>query len=181
MYSIRLLLYPSYDSGLVIIGFAAEFVKHDFHFAGDKEKRDIYKLTLERGDRKHTFMFGQSLANSGIKIVNRNTGKTFKTFDLRDAKYLKNGKFDIMRFKFACGWQFASCDIIVKPVEPTEYDLLATLTKYDVGTLEDFCSEFGYDVDSKSAEKTYNAVCEEYLKVCAIFSPTEMEELQEIQ
>ena len=28
---------------------------------------------------------------------------------------------------------------------PTEYDVLACLTKYDPGNYEDFCSEFGYE------------------------------------
>jgi len=40
------------------------FLKNDFHFAGDKERRDIYKITLKRGDRKFSFNFGQSIFNS---------------------------------------------------------------------------------------------------------------------
>ncbi len=35
-------------------------------------------------------------------------------------------------------------DIIV---HPTAYDILACLTKYEVGTFDDFCSNFGYDTD----------------------------------
>ena len=43
-----------------------EFLKNDFHFQGDKHKRDIYKITLKRGQREYSFDFGQSLNNSGF-------------------------------------------------------------------------------------------------------------------
>lgn len=68
-----------------------------------------------------------------------------------------------------------------KGVAPSAYDVLACLTKYEPGTFEDFCSEFGYDTDSKRAEKTYNAVRDEYLNVSRLFNEDEMEMLREIQ
>lgn len=64
--------------------------------------------------------------------------------------------------------------------KPKPYDVLACLTKYDPGSFENFCSEFGYNTDSKRAEKTYHVVVEEWTKVKAFFSPAEIEELQEI-
>lgn len=63
---------------------------------------------------------------------------------------------------------------------PSAYDLLTCLTKYDPGTFEDFCSEFGYDSDSRKAEKTYKAVVRDWHKVNKFFTPEEIEELQEI-
>ena len=63
---------------------------------------------------------------------------------------------------------------------PTAYDVLACLQKYDVGSFEDFCWEFGYNIDSRSAEKTYKAVCKEYEKLCTIFSDEEMELMRDI-
>jgi len=41
-----------------------EYLKNDFHFEGDKSKRDIYRCTLSRGARSYTFNFGQSIADS---------------------------------------------------------------------------------------------------------------------
>ena len=41
---------------------------------------------------------------------------------------------------------------------PTAYDLLTCITKSGPGSFEDFCSEFGYDNDSRSAEKTWKSV-----------------------
>jgi hypothetical protein len=156
------------------------FLKHDKYFSDDKDTRDIYEITLKRGERKYTFTFGQSLNKSGIKIVNQNTSKTMRTF-APSKRFEKNGKFNLMLFKYGCGWQFASCDIVVQPKAPTAYDILACLTKHNPGTFEDFCSEFGYDTDSRRAEKTYNAVKDEYLNLCALFNGNEMEELAEIQ
>ena len=69
-----------------------------------------------------------------------------------------------------------------KPVPKiSAYDLLACLTKYDPGTFENFCSDFGYDTDSRKAESTYHAVQKEYQKVSRFFTDAELVELQEIQ
>jgi hypothetical protein len=64
--------------------------------------------------------------------------------------------------------------------EPCMYDILACLQKYDVGSFEDFCSEFGYNEDSRTAERTYKAVCKEYAAVCRLFTTEQIEQLQEI-
>jgi len=42
-----------------------EYHSHDYHFEGDKDKRDIYNVILKRGNREYAFKFGQSLADSG--------------------------------------------------------------------------------------------------------------------
>lgn len=67
--------------------------------------------------------------------------------------------------------------------EPTLYDILTSLTKYDPETFEDFCSNYGYDQDSRKAEKTYKAVCKEWNAVSRLFADlTELQwdELREI-
>ena len=62
---------------------------------------------------------------------------------------------------------------------PDLYDVFSCLTKYDPGSFEDFCSEYGYDQDSRTAERTYKAVCKEFAAVDQLFSDI-IEELQEI-
>lgn len=64
--------------------------------------------------------------------------------------------------------------------EPTMYDVLTCLTKYDPGTFENFCSDYGYDTDSRKAYSTYQAVCDEWVAVERLFGDI-IEELQEIQ
>ena len=64
--------------------------------------------------------------------------------------------------------------------EPSLYDVLTCLQKYDVGTFQNFCGDFGYDTDNRSAERIYKAVCKEFANVERLFSDI-IEELQEIQ
>lgn len=151
-----------------------KFLKNDYHFQDDKEKRDIYEITLSRGSRKYIFNFGQSLANSGFYV------KQGKKITHIDRKHL-NSK-DLWAFiKYKSGIQFDSkIDTIHKPTPPNEYDILACLTKYNPDTLENFCSEFGYNPDSKKDNKIYEAVRDEYLIVIGLFNDAEMRELQEI-
>lgn len=66
-----------------------------------------------------------------------------------------------------------------KKKKPTNYDILACIQKYDPGTFEDFCCEFGYDTDSRKALEIYLAVQQEYTKVNRLFRDV-IDELQEI-
>lgn len=108
------------------------YLKHDYHFADDKETRDIYRFTIRRNGRSYSANFGTSLNDT-------RTGTA-----------------------------------------PTAYDILSCLTKYEVGTFEDFCSDFGYDEDSRKVEITYKAVLKEFAGVERVFGDV-LEELQEIQ
>ena len=65
-------------------------------------------------------------------------------------------------------------------LKTTEYDVLPCLTAYDPGTHEDFCADFGYDTDSIRGLKTYLAVQKEYHELCRIFTPEQLEAIQEI-
>jgi hypothetical protein len=70
------------------------------------------------------------------------------------------------------------------------YDVLACLTKYDPGTLEDFCNEYGYSVDGGSVvsaqmqidsiKQVYGGVCKEWREVRDFFTDAELEQLSEI-
>lgn len=163
--------------------FSAKFDKNDFHFVGDKERRDIYDVTFKRGARSFTLKFGQSIINSGIRI-GANTDRHGARFVVNDwQKYVKNGKFDRIKLILsgAVPYTLGTRDKVFLPVAPTAYDVLASLTKYDPGTYEDFCSDFGYNTDSHTAEKTYTAVCKEWIDVCRLWSDDEIEQMQEIQ
>ena len=63
---------------------------------------------------------------------------------------------------------------------PTAYDLLACLQKSDPGSFENFCPEFGYDSDSRTAERTYKAVKEEFQGLERLFTDDEIQALQAI-
>jgi hypothetical protein len=157
-----------------------EYLRHGKHFEDDKENRDIYECTLKRGDRQYMFEFGQSLNGSGFFYMR---GKRRTEIDRKYllAEYKKNLMHHIGIESARDFNPSNKSDYIHYPKEPNAYDIFACMQKYDIGTFEDFCTEFGYDTDSKKAEKIYKAVEHEYIKLCSLFSPEEMEELQEIQ
>lgn len=64
--------------------------------------------------------------------------------------------------------------------QPTTYDLLCCLTKYEIDTFEDFCAEYGYNPDSINALKTFKAVKREFNGVNRLFGDI-LPQLQEIQ
>jgi len=64
---------------------------------------------------------------------------------------------------------------------PTAYGVLATIEKNDPGDFAEFCSNYGYDEDSKKAHKTYKAVVKQWEKAERFFTPEEIEELYDIQ
>jgi len=69
--------------------------------------------------------------------------------------------------------------ILAGAEKPGLYDVLSCLTKYDPESFSNFCSEFGYDEDSRTAERIYKAVCKEWQSVDRLFSDC-ITELQEI-
>lgn len=85
---------------------------------------------------------------------------------------LKNNRH---RYRFLFGQSIAN-----QGQHPTAYDVLASITKYDVGSFENFCGDFGYDADSRKAYKTYKAVLKEWKNVELLFTPEQLEQLQEI-
>lgn len=133
----------------------AEFIKCGFHFDGDTHARDIYKCRFKGVKRSFSVTFGQSV------------NKTFKPKNVWDTKK----KRYVMAVKTAQD----------HGTPPTAYHVLTCLTKSDPGTFEDFCSVFGYDTDSRRAEKTYKSVVQEWAKVSEFFTEDEIEQLQEIQ
>ncbi len=109
---------------------------------------------------------------------------TFKTHDFyfqedketRDI-YTIVLKNKLHRYRFNFGQSIAASE---KGEQPTAYGVLACLTKYEVSTFDDFCSDYGYDNDSRSAYKTYKAVKKEWENVKRLFTPEQIELLQEI-
>ena len=148
-----------------------EFLKNDYHFDGDKDKRDIYTCTLKRGSRKYKFNFGQSIANS----------QQYEDTQKKGCTYTMNGNAITGNYKVLDIAKYSSWLKLKKGTAPTAYDILACLTKYDPYTFEDFCSEYGYDTDSRRAKKTYKAVQKEYNSLAAMYSDLEMELMAEIQ
>lgn len=66
---------------------------------------------------------------------------------------------------------------------PSFYDILACVASdshYDMA-FEEWCSELGYDTDSRKAYATWERCREFAKKICAFFTADELEALREIQ
>lgn len=81
------------------------------------------------------------------------------------------------RFRFTFGQSIKN-----EGTMPTAYDVLSVLNKYDIGTYENFCDEFGYSTDSRKARAIYKATLREFKNLQRLFpNKNELELLQEIQ
>lgn len=155
--------------------FKAEFVKHDKYFNDDNETRDIYQFTFKRGDREFKGTFGQSLAESCFKVWQKQGIRELNTEGL--------DKTNLKKFLIEVKARFGTLNgLVVKKdfVFPTAYDVLSSLTKYEVEDFKDFCNEYGYNEDSIKALDTYKAVREEWRNVQRLWTDKEIEALQEI-
>lgn len=140
------------------------------YFPGDKDTRDVYDVKIERGNRVWKFEFGNSIADS----------QYYQDLQFSDRKYTLNGGCISGGMKITDTNRYKDYLKLIPGKAPSEYSVLSCLTKYDPGSFENFCSEFGYDEDSKTTERTYNAVVSEWRNVCMIWTDEEIEELREI-
>lgn len=95
-----------------------------------------------------------------------------------DKEYRFVFKMKLKRNKKSYTFTFGQ-SIADKDKTPTMYDILSCIEKYNPECFEDFCSEYGYDTDSRKAYKTYLAVCKEYNAVERLFGDI-LEDLRNI-
>ena len=107
----------------------------------------------------------------------------------RDEVVEKWGQY---RWKYPCKlrrghktYTFPFFDSVVnfkEDTKPSKYDILACLDTYDyIYRLEDFASEFGYDIEDKETKKIYNACMRQSKKLHELFTDEELEMLAEIR
>lgn len=119
----------------------------------EKQKRCLYEITLTSPRGSMIFDFWDSIRNTEIRTM------LFDAYNVQANKELAAKK---------------------KAAVPSVYDVLACLQKCDPGTFENFCSDYGYDDDSRTAMRVYLAVQNEYTQLARLFTPEQMEELAEI-
>lgn len=135
----------------------------------EKERRNLYEITLTTPKGSMIFDFWDSIYNTEISTmdIEEYAKKRFHC----EYKYLTFDDSLICRVEFSENKKLA---------RPSEYDILSCLSKYDPGTFEDFCAEYGYCADSIRALNIYRDVQKEYSQLVRIFTPEQMEMLAEI-
>lgn len=135
----------------------------------EKKHRNFYNVTISSPRGSMSFVFWDSIHNTEISKMTHSeyAKKRFKCqYDYLASTDKAKARKELKEKKAAA--------------KPTEYDILVCLNKHDPGNFEEFCWEFGYDEDSKTAERIYIAVIKEYKQLERIFIPEQMEELREI-
>lgn len=160
-----------------------EFSDYAKHFPDDKEKRFVRNVSLKRGERIYTFKFVgsiQDVLNAVNKdfVSGRDRARTYKIkqFPLRTLWDEQQWESRI-KILMQAPLKYIDRGLIKKP---NAYDILACITKYDPGSFENFCGDFGYDTDSRTAERTYHAVKNAWLNIAALYNDTELDQLGEI-
>lgn len=140
----------------------------------------MYNITIKReGKRNWTFNFWDSIANKKAIELLENNKAIIPLFSKLDGKEILKNVFEYEGLKYDIARREYKKKIEAGDFSPSSYNILACITKYNPGTFSDFCSEYGYDEDSKTAEKTFIAVVNEWNECERMFSDL-MEELQEI-
>ncbi len=153
----------------------------------DQERSYIKKFYFANTEIKPTLVANNEYEQQAIDFLNKTNTQFSLKFNKNDKYFaddkegrniyticLKRGK---IKYEFSFGQSIVNTE---KSIDPKPYDVLAAITKHDVGTFENFCDDFGYDKDSRKAEKIYNACVKEYEAVERLFGDI-LEELQEIQ
>lgn len=144
------------------------------HFNEDEDqnvKRDVYRFTIKTPRCTYSADYGDSIRNTERKAFALQRQPLF-SFDRVEAKKLGFNTTDKEKLRAEL--------ISARNHKPSAYDILACLTKYDPGTFQDFCSDCGYDTDSRKAERTYFAVQQEWESVRKCFTHDQIEQLAEI-
>ena len=137
-------------------------------------KRNKYRFTITTPRGKMSGDFWDSIRNTEITLM------TPEKYCAKHYGWYYNSLMRHEQAKIRRELQEAKAKAV-----PTAYSILACLQKYEVGTMNDFFPEFGYEVHSAddmfTFMNTYNACVKEYRDLCRIFTEEQMEMLREIQ
>jgi hypothetical protein len=130
-----------------------------------------FKITLRRGKAFYSFTYSDSLHGSWRwrRVWSMAKAMPGLPYGLQQKHWPKTSS------------EYTVGDYRLFPYHqtPTMYSILACLTKCDPGTHEEFCMDFGYDIDSRKGLEIYLAVQEEWRNVDRLFHDC-LEELAEI-
>ena len=139
----------------------------------DDKLHCVYDCTIKTPKGSMTVHFYDSAYNTEIRLMNTNKyyeKLTHQNYDFAPV---------LQQFKYQKELKAKQQEAV-----PTKYDILACLQKYEVGSMDDFMQEFGYEIkctkDMTNFINTYNIVIEEYNNLCRIFTPEQMEMLREV-
>jgi hypothetical protein len=138
------------------ITISVKVIGKDFYFQDDKEERIILRIVILRDKKEISFRFGMSIADTELFSENepdrmrRNSFKRYSSVELMGKR--KEVKADLLYYILCC----IACDYSIPD------------------TFKDFCGEFGYNEDSRKAEKLFHDCREQSEKLHTIFKEEEI-------
>lgn len=132
------------------------------YFDDDEQERDVYLIELSRGVRAYRLYYGQSVACSARWRWESDWATT---------------KYEFGPVRPAQGNYQPNID----RRQPSAASVLLCVQTHSPSTFEDFCEEYGYDTDSRNAEKIWRACADQYLALSAMYSPDELEALGRLE
>ena len=142
-----------------------------------------YKGTIDHFPNEDNPKY-KGLRHQWLVCIERGVHKWSFTFTNSIKDYEDSCIFDVCaKHQFGKNYKRLATPIRIKPVAPSEYDVLACITKYDVGDFDDFCAEFGYEFNTEreyiKVKQIYFDIMDEYHSVHRLFNDV-IDELQEI-
>ena len=130
------------------------------YFKDDKDEREVLTVTITRGERTIQFNFGMSINDT-------------------DTLYSKGKSIDPGTYRESIKYNEAIERATAKIFSGLLYSLLCICgSEYHCEkSFSDFCSECGYDEDSRKAEKTHRLCLEQSAKLEKIFTEEEVQAL----
>jgi hypothetical protein len=162
------------------------YLGHRPYFDGEDEQRAVWEITFSREGRKaYTWTFGDSVKDSYV-VHDLNTALmraqpippwVYGSLSFKAALRLGGGTFSVRdQSKVTHSFRLSPAH-----PEPSDYSLLAAVEKYAPDTFDEFCSDYGYDTDSRKALDTYQQVQKQAAAIRRMFTEAELEKLAEIQ
>jgi hypothetical protein len=164
-------------------------------WATDNKHGIKYSITLKRKGQQYTFDFWGSIADrEKIDMAKKaQEGGIYSPAYFAFMDWCKNEASptvpNSIRSKNARGiptdsmgrvWLNNAVDTVKAIIQPKPYYILTCLHPMSADTFEEFCAEFGYDEDSRTAEQTYNACITQDRAMRKMYSSEELEALNEI-
>lgn len=135
----------------------------------DKDKRTMYSVHLENSRGSMDFTFWSSMLEAELRKMSMDDYcRIYMRSRYQNLSYAEKSKANRAYQKK------------LKKYKVDIYDVVTALQKYEVGSFSDFCDKYGYDEDSRRAERIYLDCTDKYYKLKKMFTEEEMETLREV-
>lgn len=144
------------------------------YFPDDTNDRDVYEVTISNSKGTYTIDFGDSLQDTDDRAWLENPVLNHKE------DYARVERLGIPTSPAGLPSKSRARELL-KNWGPSDYTILATLEPYHPGAFEDFCSDYGYDTDSRKAFDTYQSVLHQHSNLSRLFTPDQLDLLAGVQ